>query len=253
MLSHELRNPLAPIRTGLEVIALAGSDMQLIEEARTMKARQLEQMVRLTDDLLDVARLTQNRLTLRKEPVDLTRVIRHAVETAQPLIEQGKHQLTVTLPPEPVWLNADAVRLAQIVANLLTNAAKYTGEDGRIHLTAKQTGSEVVIAVRDTGIGIAPEQLPKLFTMFFQAAPVLERPQGGLGIGLALVRNLVGLHGGSTEARSEGLGKGSEFIVRLPIQSAAASGNCRGGQHHHDCPDRVGTGGGPAKSDRSRL
>ncbi|MEX1232216.1 MAG: PAS domain S-box protein [Planctomycetaceae bacterium] len=216
-LAHELRNPLAPIRNGLQVIRMAKDDKQMVEQARGMMERQLEQMVRLIDDLLDISRITRNKLELRKENVELKQVIDSAVETSQHLIDQGEHQLTVSLPPESILVEADPTRLSQIFANLLNNAAKYTENGGRIRLTVERQGSDAIISVRDTGIGIAAEHLPKLFEMFSQVAPALERSQGGLGIGLALVRGLVDMHGGSIEARSEGLGKGSEFIVRLPV------------------------------------
>src|SRR5205085_7211570 len=154
---------------------------------------------------------------LRCERVDLASVVRSAVENSRPLIEASAHQLTVALPPEPVWLDADPVRLAQVFANLLTNAAKYTDKGGRIWLTAGRHGGEVIVSVRDTGIGIAAEHLPRLFETFSQVAPALERSQGGLGIGLSLVKGLVEMHGGSVEVRSEGVGRGSEFVVRLPV------------------------------------
>lgn len=222
-LSHELRNPLAPIRMGLDVIGMAGEDREMFEEARGMMVWHLEQLVRLTDDLLDIARITQGKLRLRREQLHLQEVIRRSVESAQPLIEQSRHQITVALPPDPILLDADPVRLTQIFANLLNNAAKYTEEGGQIWLTASQENGEVAVTVRDTGIGISPEQLPKLFEMFAQAAPALERSQGGLGIGLALVDRLVKMHEGRIEARSEGLGQGSEFTVRLPVMSISSS------------------------------
>jgi PAS domain S-box-containing protein len=216
-LAHELRNPLAPLRNGLQVMKLAAGDAGAVEQARSMMERQLGQMVRLIDDLLDVSRITRGKLQLRRERVDLAAVVRAAVETARPVIEASAHELTVALPPEPVYLEADPVRLAQVFANLLTNAAKYTERAGRIRLTALRDGPEVAVAVRDTGIGIAPEKLAGLFQMFSQVDTALERSQGGLGIGLSLVRGLVEMHGGSVEARSEGLGRGSEFVVRLPV------------------------------------
>ncbi len=216
-LSHELRNPLAPLRNGLEILKMAGDDAELAGRARAVMERQLGQLVRLIDDLLDVSRITRGRLDLRKQRVDLAGVVRSAVEDSRPAIEAAGHRLTVTLPPEPVWLDADPVRLAQVFANLLTNAAKYTDAGGQIGLTAECQGDEVVVSVTDSGIGIAAEHLPRLFQMFSQATPALERAQGGLGIGLSLVRGLVEMHGGAVEARSDGPGKGSEFIVRLPL------------------------------------
>jgi PAS domain S-box-containing protein len=215
-LAHELRNPLAPLRNGLQLLRVAGDDRATAELARGMMERQLAQLVRLIDDLLDVSRITRGRLELRRESVALATALQSAVETARPLIEASGHDLTVTLPPEPVYLEADATRLAQVFGNLLTNAAKYTERGGHIWLTAGRRGREVVVTVRDTGIGIAAEHLPHLFEMFSQVTPALERSQGGLGIGLSLVKGLVEMHGGTVEARSDGPGKGSEFAIRLP-------------------------------------
>jgi PAS domain S-box-containing protein len=215
-LAHELRNPLAPLRNGLQVMKLAGGNAAAVEQARGMMERQLAQMVRLIDDLLDVSRITRGKLELRRERVELASVVQSAVEGSRPLIEASAHRLTVSLPPEPVSLEADPVRLAQVLANLLTNAAKYTDAGGHIRLTAERQGGELVVAVRDNGIGLAAEHLPRLFEMFSQVAPALERSQGGLGIGLALVKGLVEMHGGTVEAHSEGPGRGSEFVVRLP-------------------------------------
>jgi PAS domain S-box-containing protein len=221
-LAHELRNPLAPIRHAVELQRRAAGDSALMEKARSMMERQLAQMVRLIDDLLDISRITRGKLRLRKERVELAAVIRSGIEAARPLIDAQGHQLTVTLPPEPIHLDADSLRLAQVFSNLLNNAAKYTEKGGRIWLTAERQRSEVVVSVRDTGIGIATEHLSHIFEMFSQVAPALERSQGGLGIGLALVRGLVELHGGNVEARSAGLGKGSEFLVRLAVVATAA-------------------------------
>ncbi len=221
-LAHELRNPLAPLRNGLQLLRLAGDDRAAAEQAQGMMERQLRQMVRLIDDLLDVSRITRGKLQLRRERVELASVVQSAVEGSRPLIDASAHRLAVALPPEPVWLDADPTRLAQVFANLLTNAAKYTDRGGDIRLTAEvasggcQPPGEVVVSVRDSGIGIAPDHLPRLFEMFNQAAPALERSQGGLGIGLTLVKRLVELHGGTVQARSEGLGRGSEFVVRPP-------------------------------------
>ncbi len=216
-LAHELRNPLAPIRNGLQVMKLAAGNAEAVEQARAMMERQLGQMVHLIDDLLDVSRITRGKLRLRRERVDLATAVQSAVEGSRPLIEASAHRLTVALPPEPVWLDADPTRLAQVFSNLLTNAAKYTERAGHIWLTAVRQAGEVVVSVRDTGIGIAAEHLPRLFEMFSQVAPALERSQGGLGIGLSLVKGLVEMHGGRIEARSGGPGKGSEFVVRLPV------------------------------------
>jgi CheY-like chemotaxis protein len=179
-------------------------------------------MVRLVDDLLDISRITRGKLQVRKVLVRFADVLNSAVETARPLIDTSAHELTVTLPPEPVFLDADPTRLAQVFANLLDNAVKYSEKGGRIWLTAQRQGGEVMMSVRDTGFGIAAEHLPRIFEMFSQVEPALERSHGGLGIGLALVKGLVELHGGSVEARSGGAGLGSEFIVRLPIVDAPA-------------------------------
>jgi PAS domain S-box-containing protein len=217
LLAHELRNPLAPIRNGLQLLKLAGDDRQAIEQARAMMERQLSQMVRLVDDLLDVSRITRNRLELRRERVELAAVVHSAVETSRPILDARGHDLTVSLPPTPIHLDADSTRLAQVFSNLLNNAAKYTEPGGRIWLTAERQGEEVVVTVKDTGMGIPPSMLPKVFDMFTQVDRTLERSQGGLGIGLTLVQRLVDLHGGTVQASSQGIGKGSEFVIRLPI------------------------------------
>jgi PAS domain S-box-containing protein len=215
-LAHELRNPLAPIRNAVELLRRSDGNNGLIDRARSIIGRQLDQMVRLIDDLLDLSRISQGRVQVRKEPVELAAVIGCAIEAVRPMVEAQAHKLTVSVPPEAIWLNADPTRLAQVIANLLNNAAKYTEKGGHIWLTGDRQGGEAIVSVRDTGIGIAAEHLPHLFEMFSQIAPALERSQGGLGIGLWLVRGLVELHGGKIEARSGGPGKGSEFIVRLP-------------------------------------
>ena len=225
-LAHELRNPLAPIRNGLQVLRLAGQENGVVGEARSMMERQLSQMVRLVDDLLDVSRITRNKLDLKKQQVELAAVVQSAVETSHPLIDSAEHELSVTLPPKVVHVYADLTRLAQVFSNLLNNAAKYTEPRGRIELTAELQGAEVVVTVRDNGLGIPAEALPKLFQMFSQVDRNMERAQGGLGIGLTLVRRLVEMHGGTVEAHSEGPGKGSEFVVRLPalMSDAVTSG-----------------------------
>jgi PAS domain S-box-containing protein len=216
-LAHELRNPLAPMRNSLQLLRLANGDGELIDQSCEILERQVAQMVRLVDDLLDVARITRGKLDLRRETVDLASVISNAVETSNPFIEQMGHQLTVTLPPETVHLNADPVRISQIYSNLLNNAAKYTKSGGHIWLTAEYQGSEAVVTVRDTGIGISSGNLPHIFDEFRHLESTPERSQGGLGIGLTLVKRLTELHGGSVEVKSGGHDKGSEFIVRLPI------------------------------------
>ncbi len=219
-LAHELRNPLAPIRNALHILKEGGANPTETADVREMMERQVQHLVRLVDDLLDVSRVMRGKVELRKEPLDLGTAVARAVETARPLLDARGHRLEVSLPPEPVQLEADPVRVAQVVANLLNNAAKYTEKPGLIRLTAERDGGDVVLRVRDTGIGIAPELLLKVFDLFTQADHSLGRSQGGLGIGLTLVRSLVELHGGTVEARSEGLGKGSEFIVRLPATPA---------------------------------
>jgi len=215
-LAHELRNPLAPIRNSLSILHVASSDRAAIERAVAMMGRQMTQLVRLIDDLLDISRIRLGRLELRKERIELALLIRQAVESCRPLASAAGHEVTVMLPPEPIYLDADGVRLSQVVTNLLNNACKFTDRGGRIRLFAERQGSEVVVSVKDDGIGIAPDKLRDIFEMFSQIDRSLERSQGGLGIGLALVKRLVELHGGSIEAYSEGVGHGSEFIVRLP-------------------------------------
>jgi two-component system CheB/CheR fusion protein len=219
MLSHELRNPLAPITNALELLRLQrGSGNPTEEHARTVIERQVGQLKHLVDDLLEVSRVTTGNVRLRRDRVDLGGIASRAVETARPLIEQRRHELRVSVPPEPIWLHGDPARLEQVVVNLLTNAAKYTAEGGRIRLAVAQEDGRVALRVRDTGMGIAPELLPRIFDLFTQAERSLERADGGLGIGLSLVKRLVELHGGTVEATSA-VGQGSEFVVRLPLGS----------------------------------
>ncbi len=215
-LAHELRNPLAPIRNGLQVMKLAGVS-GTVEQARSMMERQLTQMVRLVDDLLDVSRISQGKIELRTERLDVRAVIDAAVETSRPLIEEAGHELAVAVPEEPIFVDGDATRLAQVVSNLLTNSAKYMHRGGHIRLTVRRDSEGVAVSVADTGIGIPPAMLDKVFVMFTQVDRTLEKTTGGLGIGLSLVKGLVEMHGGTIEARSEGEGKGSEFVVRLPV------------------------------------
>jgi signal transduction histidine kinase/CheY-like chemotaxis protein len=222
-LAHELRNPLAPIRNGLQILRLAAHDQGAAARVQEMLERQVNHLVRLVDDLMEVARVTRGRIELRREPVDLGAMLRSAVETSRPLIEAARHELRLDLPEAPVTLIADPVRLAQVVANLLNNAAKYTEEGGRISLSARRDGNHAVISVRDTGVGIPAEVLPRVFDLFSQADRTYHRAQGGLGIGLTLVRTLVELHGGTVWATSEGVGRGSEFVVRLPLGVEVAS------------------------------
>ena len=215
-LAHELRNPLAPIRNGLQLLKLT-TDPATWQQAREMMERQLGQMVRLVDDLLDISRITCNKLELRKAPVELWAVVQSAVETARPQIEGSGHALAVTLPPQPIHLHADLTRLAQVFWNLLNNSAKFTEPGGRISLTVEVEGGEAVVTVQDNGIGVPAESQPNPFEMFSQVDRSLERAQGGLGIGLALVKGLTEAHGGRVEVHSEGAGHGCTFIVRLPV------------------------------------
>ena len=216
-LAHELRNPLAPIRQAAALAVHPGATPEKIRWSHAVIERQTAHMARLLDDLLDVSRITRGRLEVRRTRVALRAIVDAAVETARPAIDASKHTLTVTLPDEPLALDADALRISQVLANLLTNAAKYTGNQGRIQLAASRLGEEVEIRITDNGIGITSEDLPKIFEMFAQVKPTLDRKEAGLGIGLALSKALVELHGGSLEGRSEGLGKGSEFTVRLRL------------------------------------
>jgi PAS domain S-box-containing protein len=217
VLAHELRNPLAPVRNAVQILRLKGPVVPELQWARDVIDRQMQQMTRLIDDLMDASRISRGKIELKRERVELAQVVRGAVETSRPLIEQCGHELVVDLPPLPMYLDADVTRLAQALCNLLNNAAKYTERGGRIVLTAERQGSDAVIGVRDSGIGIAPDMLPRVFEMFTQADRSLEKTHGGLGIGLSLVKRLVEMHGGRVEARSEGLGRGSEFVVRLPV------------------------------------
>ena len=216
-LAHELRNPLAPLCNMLEVLKRAEGDVEMLKRARDTIDRQLAQMVRLVDDLLDINRITHDRLELRKDEVELSSVIQHAVEAARPFVDKAGHDLRVDLPKEPIYLNADPARLAQVFGNLLNNGSKYTTPGGTIWVSAKRLDGEVVVTVKDTGAGIPTNKLSSIFEMFTQVDGYSERSQGGLGIGLTLVKRLVEMHGGSVEARSAGEGHGSEFVVRLPI------------------------------------
>ena len=216
MLAHELRNPLAPIRTGLQVLRLAPGD-ETAERVREMMDRQVAQMVRLIDDLLDVSRVNRGKIELKCESVDLRSVVAMAVETTLPVIEAGCHELQLSIPPEPLLVHADPVRLAQVFGNLLNNAAKYTSDGGLLHVEVSRDGGDVRVAVRDNGVGIPPEMLPCVFELFSQVGRNLDRAQGGLGIGLTLVRTLTELHGGTVEAASGGMGRGSTFTVRMPL------------------------------------
>jgi PAS domain S-box-containing protein len=220
MLSHELRSPLAPISNAVHLLRLRKNEEPLQQRATAIIQRQLTQLTRLVDDLMEVSRITTGRVQLRLDRIVVSGIVERAVETARPLLDQRRHELTVSLPRQPIWLYADASRLEQVIVNLLTNAAKYTDEGGRIWLNVQAEGEECVLRVRDTGVGIAPDLLPRIFDLFTQAERSLARSQGELGIGLALVQRLVEMHGGRVEAHSS-LGQGSEFVVRLPMASAA--------------------------------
>ena len=228
MLAHELRNPLAPMRNALHVLSMPEVPEDTAQRALGMMGRQLNHMIRLVDDLLDVSRIIQGKIDLRKEVIDIASVVGRAVETAQPVIDARRHCLSVELPREPVFVEGDPLRLAQVIANLLTNAAKYSPPESPIDLTVREEGGQTVLRVRDRGIGIAPELLPQVFDLFVQADASLARSEGGLGVGLTLVKRLVEMHGGMVSAASEGLGKGSEFAIRLPLVSHEEA--CTGGR-----------------------
>jgi signal transduction histidine kinase len=216
MLAHELRNPLAPIRNSLHILKLVGGAGAEAAGVHAMMERQVNHMVRLVDDLLEVSRITRGKIDLRRARVDLAAVLRTAVETSRPLIDAAAHTLTVDVP-DGLVVDGDAVRLAQVFANLLNNAAKYTDPGGAVVLRARPAGADAVVTVRDTGAGIPAEMLSRVFELFTQIDRSDERAQGGLGIGLTLVKSLVELHGGRVAVRSDGPGTGSEFEVRLPL------------------------------------
>jgi CheY-like chemotaxis protein len=205
----------------LEVVKRAGDDTEVLKRAHETLERQLNQMIRLVDDLLDLNRITHDRLELRRSEVELSSVIQQAIEVARPLIDAADQELIVELPKEPIYLNADRARLTQVFGNLLNNSCKYTSPNGTIRLSAKRVDDEVLVTVKDNGVGIPPDKIGSIFDMFMQVDRSSERSQGGLGIGLTLVKRLVEMHRGSIEARSEGEGQGSEFIVRLPVMSRA--------------------------------
>jgi PAS domain S-box-containing protein len=243
-LAHELRGPLAALRNLLEIMKHADANADLIPQARSTMERQLAQMVRLIDDLLNVTRISRGKIELKRERVELASVICQAVEASRPLADSAGHDLRITLPTEPIYLNADPVWLAQVFCNLLNNACKYTDPGGRIGLIAERQGSDVVVKVEDTGIGIPPEMLPRVFEMFMQVEPTRDRSRGGLGIGLTLVRRLVEMTGGSVEAHSAGADRGSEFIVRLPAAVEVKD-------HSQDGP--AGDGGQAARASGRRI
>lgn len=217
VLAHELRNPLAPVLTGLEIIRMRPDSLETVLRVRDMIERQVNQMVVLINELLDIARVTNGKIEIKKKPADLHSIISSAVEASLPMIEAARHELSVRLGEKPLRLNADSTRIIQVIGNLLTNAAKYTPQCGKIKLIAEQDGDDAVISVNDNGIGIPLESLSSIFEMFSQVGRNMDHSQGGLGIGLALVRNLVSLHGGSVKVISDGPGKGSTFTVRLPL------------------------------------
>ncbi len=217
LLSHELRSPLSPILNALSILDQMKTNDPIIEQAGNIIGRQVRLMARLVDDLLDVSRITSGKLRLTKEQTELRVVINHAGEAVRPFMDARKHEFSVSLPTFPIWVYADAVRLEQVIVNLLNNAAKYTDIGGLIRLSVGQEGQEAVIRVRDNGVGIAPELLPQVFDLFTQVDDSLGRSYGGLGVGLALARNLVEMHEGRLQAASAGLGKGSEFTIKLPI------------------------------------
>jgi signal transduction histidine kinase len=222
MLSHELRNPLAPIRNAVEVLRRLSPPDSKLTMARDVIDRQVSLLARLVEELLDVSRISRGKISLKKEAIDLARIISHAVETSRPMIDVRSQTLALSVPPAPVWLSADFARLSQVVANLLNNASKYTGEGGRIEISASAGEGEATIVVRDNGAGIEPQLLPKVFDLFVQGERALDRGQGGLGIGLTLVKRLVELHQGAVEVASEGPGRGATFTVTLPCISAVA-------------------------------
>lgn len=222
MLAHELRNPLTPIRNAAQILRVPEIDAATHQGALDMLDRQIVHMIRLVDDLLDASRISRGKIGLRKERTELSMIVQYAIETTHPLRMSRDHRLEIELPPQPIRLDADTSRLTQVVSNLLNNAYKFTPLGGRIRIAVEREDGSAVIRVQDNGIGIADEQLPLIFEMFTQADTSLERAQSGLGIGLSLVKNLVQMHGGTVEARSAGSGKGSEFIVRLPVIAQAA-------------------------------
>ena len=224
MLGHELRNPLAPILNAVGVMRAAGSPEPLLSRSRDTIERQVHHMARLVDDLLDVSRITRGTIELRHGTVDLAQLARQVAQNTRPLMESHGHTFEVSIPEEAIWLRADATRLEQVFANLLTNAAKYTPDGGEIRLTCWIEDDEAVVRVQDSGRGIPPEMLPRVFELFTQVSPTIDRAQGGLGLGLTLVRRLVEMHGGEVTAYSAGLGQGAEFVVRLPLASPRQSG-----------------------------
>jgi CheY-like chemotaxis protein len=243
-LAHELRNPLAPVRNGLELMKLAGGDARTMANVRAMMERQVSHMVHLINDLLDIARVSSGKLVLQKQLAELKTFVASAVETSQPLLDAAGHTLTVDLPHAPAIVDVDVVRLSQVLSNLLSNAAKYTPHGGRIAISARVAGGELLIEVADNGIGIPAESIDSVFDMFTQVGRSIAHSKGGLGIGLSLVRRLLELHGGAVNAASPGVGLGSTFSVRLPLavvdhpQQPAATPPAIG-QTHSAAPLRI--------------
>ena len=222
MLAHELRNPLAPIRNAVEILRLS-DDRKVRERARQLVGRQVQHLTRLVDDLLEVSRITQRKVVLQRSRVRLAAIVDSALEVARPAFETLDHKVTVSIPEEDIWLDVDAVRMSQVMGNLLNNAGKFTPRGGAISIEASCCEDGLVVCVTDDGVGIAPEVLPAVFELFAQADRSLERSQGGLGIGLSLVKGLVEMHGGTVQAHSAGLGKGSRFTIRLPRERLASA------------------------------
>src|SRR6185312_2605892 len=222
MLAHELRNPLAPLRNAVSVLRNRATGDHMLEASRDMIARQVDHLARLVDDLLDVSRITTGKIGLQRERVDAAAIVSGAVESWRSMIDAKSQALELDFPREAIWINADPTRLSQVVQNLVNNAVKYTPVGGRIEVGLHREGESAVIRVEDNGIGIAPAFLPKVFDLFVQANSALARTEGGLGLGLALVRQIVEMHGGSVEAASEGEGRGARFTVRLPSVARGA-------------------------------
>jgi len=235
MLAHELRNPLAPILTSLEIVRRRAGQDPVVHRALQIAERQTRHEARLIDDLLDVSRITLGKIQLARVTIDLRGVVERAVETTRDATQARAHGLTVALPPQPVPVDGDPLRLEQVVTNLIQNAVKYTPEGGTIWITMRADEATAIVTVRDTGVGIAPDMLDRIFDLFIQAETTLARSEGGLGIGLTLVRSLVELHGGSVVARSQGRGAGSEFEVRIPLARAEPT--------RPDVPDDAAAGG----------
>jgi signal transduction histidine kinase len=217
LLAHELRNPLAPIRNATAIMRLRPMDDPNLAWSRDVIDRQARHLTRLIDDLLDVSRITTGKIALAREPMAIADALHQAVEASQPVLESRHQDLVVAIPEEPLWVDADPVRLTQVVVNLLNNAAKFTPEGGQVRLSAGREGNDAVIRVRDSGIGMSAALVPRVFDLFLQGNESKGRAEGGLGVGLTLVRGLVEMHGGSVEAHSEGPGSGSTFVVRLPL------------------------------------